>query len=899
MKLKRVLRRAAALVLTASALAGPLAVPASRTSADTEFDVDGSAFTEPAYDTAMMYFWHEGLPTVTKDKQGNYIHYPMLLIWKDQYFLCADENLRNELDETHSRQKKKNDKYVWCDGYEGYGYVASDSYSHTKFDRVWGSADYYMRYLYDTKESSLLSKVGVDLESLRTLGEAVSMQTEAKLPYLVATSPETDQYAIGLDERVFGKNIWLVGECRSWQWVDTDPWWFNSDEMQEGVVQWGLNYDYWKEQQFCDKNYTYKENRSIYDVNSHKSYEYTEGKDQHYWTIKRDDNGKYHLWTMGENVIASWARISGTQGKDKNRQRTRDWYHANDVGRMSIYYKGSHIGVSAETVHYKDWKDRNCTVSNTDGYTVYYADPNIVSFHKQSFEVVSGQVINLDGPRVIDNQCTITVHDGGVLACNGWVINNGQILVEPGGMLILTDRETATGDYQYGAITSLGADPNSGSGRIACDGIIIVNKDCKLTCAGVYGLELGEGAQVVNYGQIITEQLTVYSDHTIENRGDTSSVFAGWGVTDSGYALTRSKITGGTYNAKGTLQDVSVVSVAKNAVYGDGALRFYLNGASSVYYTENANRKGYVSGFVAKIEGTSYADDSPELPATIPIYSDDRYGVAYITVDLVTYQYDGAVGRWVNIENGGSETFYDYRMPSSVEEYIPGELPDGYVLADGHIVGQEVSEDLYYDHHAAVFWFLKDMVEYYYEKQLDAYIHVEDDGTYFRYGEEVAPPPEYTSSTYIPDSMYNELPMTFRYYESGMEEIQVTDVRPKVHKDETGYYIFVRGIRLNWNAEDQLFYPEEGSIPEESLYDGEGNRRGFSEEMVNLNGFNPADPNAKPKVQKDEYGYYVLYDGNYYYWDQQFQQFFNGTFDKYLGKPLEKSDVDLNGYTLP
>ena len=114
------------------------------------------------------------------------------------------------------------------------------------------------------------------------------------------------------------------------------------------------------------------------------------------------------------------------------------------------------------------------------------------------------------------------------MALNGWVINNGQILVEPGGMLILTDRETATGDYQYGAITSLGADPNSGSGRIACDGTIIVNRDCKLTCAGVYGLQLGETAQVVNYGQIIAENMEVYSDYAIENRGDSSAVFAGF-----------------------------------------------------------------------------------------------------------------------------------------------------------------------------------------------------------------------------------------------------------------------------------------------------------------------------------------------------------------------------------
>ena len=186
--------------------------------------------------------------------------------------------------------------------------------------------------------------------------------------------------------------------------------------------------------------------------------------------------------------MADFGRLSGSCGPSKNRDRTRDWFHANDVGRMSLYYKGSQIGVSAETIAYKDWKDRQCTVDNTDGYKVYYADPNIVSFYRNSFSVAKGQVVTLDGPCVLDNQCTVTVKDGGALACSGWVINNGQINVEPGGMLILQDRDTATGDYQYGCISTVGVEAGTGSGRIACDGTIIVNRDCKLACAGTYGL---------------------------------------------------------------------------------------------------------------------------------------------------------------------------------------------------------------------------------------------------------------------------------------------------------------------------------------------------------------------------------------------------------------------------
>ena len=901
MELKRIARRALALLLTAAALAGPLAAPASRTSAETEFDTGGSAFTEPSYTTGLMYFWHRGLPTVAKDKQGNYIKYPVIISWAGQYYLCTDANFKSELNETHKKQEKKNGHYKFFG--IGIGYVASDDFSFDDYDRVWGDTEYYMRYKYDTTSSSLLTKLGLDINSLRTLGEAVSM-TSPSLPYLVVTKPETDQYAIGLDEKAFGKDVWLVGRTRTWEWVETSGLIWKTDSWMGGVVQWGLDYESWKADKFCDKNYTYKATRTMYDVDTHKSYEYTEGADQHYWTVKKDSAGLYHFWTMGENEIADWGRITGSYGRDNNRKRMREWYHANDVGRMSLYYSGSTIGASAETVKNKDWKNRNCTVSNTDGYTVYYADPNIVSFHKDSFEVVKGQVVSLDGPRVIDQSCTVTVRDGGVLACNGWVINNGQILVEPGGMLILTERETATGDKQYGAITSVVTDANTAAGRIACDGTIIVNRDCKLTCAGTYGLQLGEGAQVVNYGQIIAENLMIYGDHTIENRGDSSAVFAGWGVTDSGYALTRTQISDQTYNAKGTLQKAAFVNMPRDAVYGDGASRFYVNGASSVIYTVNEkSTKGYVSGFIAKIEA---ADEvQPELPANIPIYNDDRYDVAYITVDGTIYQYDGLVGRWVNVADGAHETFFDYRFPDRDEEYKSGKLPDGFVLMDGRVVGAAVNdrEDLRYDVHANVYWFTEDAVAYYYEKALGAYIHVYDTNTYFRYPGELAPPPTY-SRDMIPTSMWSDLPMTERFYSSSMQEIDASAAKPKVQKDDTGFYIVVSGYRLDWSKTDQLFIDAVGALSEEENFDADGNRLGLSADMVNLNGYDLNDPGAKPKVQQGKYEsgnvyYYIIYQGNMYVWYAEVQEFYYGTPDRAFAPPIQASEVDLNGYTLP
>ena len=82
-KRKRILHCAIILLLALIFLSEPCSLAARSWAAGAEFGFDDTAFTEPEYDTSLMYFWHKGLPSVTKDKQGNYIKYPILITWKD------------------------------------------------------------------------------------------------------------------------------------------------------------------------------------------------------------------------------------------------------------------------------------------------------------------------------------------------------------------------------------------------------------------------------------------------------------------------------------------------------------------------------------------------------------------------------------------------------------------------------------------------------------------------------------------------------------------------------------------------------------------------------------------------------------------------------------------------
>lgn len=836
---KRMLTRLAAVLLFAATLAGLGSVlrADTATAADTGFNIDDTAFVNPSYDSGVLYFWHEGLPDVDGlyDQNGNVREFPVLITWNSRYYLCIDSNFTDAVDA--SMNSYDNHPADWAYHVNSGPMLTPDhNLSMKDYPRIWPSCYLYTRCDYP---SGLLISTGLDVDSLINLGEAVSMQKPA-VPSLVPIDTEHDYWGIKLKDKDNSKrwSQYLCATLVTNEWVP-ESW--GSDDGHLGRSWVSLRNEWWTHAHYLDKDYVYTGHRRIYDEDESTSYEYVEGPENRYWTIKEDSDGNCHFWTTGESQV-SFERITGVTSGEV-RQRVRDWFHASDLLRGHLSWNGSKLCLNARSFAYSDWKDRVNTVDNTQGFRVFYADPNIVSFYRESFEVVDGQVISLEGPVVLDEGCTVTVRSGGVLACSGWIINNGQILVEPGGMLIVQDRETATGDKQMGAITSVNIKAGTPNGRIACDGTMIVGKDCKVVGAGLYGLEFGEGAQVVNYGQLISENLTCYTDYTIENRGDSSAVFAGWGVTDSGYALTRSRITRQTYNARGTNEKTAVVSLPeRNAVYGDGADRLYINPAKSVTRRQ-ASMRGYVSGYVELFVPEN--DDNPELPDWVEIYYDKRYKTFFIEMDNVTYHYYEPVGRWVFVGADGGQTYGSYDLPGKDTEYPEKELPDGYRLATGVIVGQESPPDgLKYDYLEEVYWFWNEDETfcYYWESALQDYIYVDALNRYYRYEGPGGEPYNYNDMS-IPTEIYGLLPAPITRYDR------------RLTTEGTG---------------EPYFY----------------------------------DPNAKPKVvmegdtcfvmAPDEEGTLVKY-----YWVRDVLSFYRKRGKMTYGTPIAMSDVDWNGYEVP
>ena len=367
-----------------------------------------------------------------------------------------------------------------------------------------------------------------------------------------------------------------------WKWVSTYDWFM--DYKNRTVEQW------------------VSPNFNINDSEGRRFKPDNKDLRQRTWTFGMTANGQFTIRTDGiwnNNKIAY--NYSGETEFSQDR--------VNLLNSGTGYYATEGWLWHRSSGHrYENWLGyygtRNKQQSHTgraektqNAFTVYVGEPQICSYLKNSFTVQAGQTVTIDGPVVLKQGNTITVEDGGVLSISGWVTNNGVINIKPGGKMIIQHRESTTGDYQEGLLVST-AKPGTSYGCVNCDGTLIVMSDATVIGGGLNGLRFGESAQVVNYGTLAAENFTVYRDNTIENRGDTSRVFCGWGVTGNGYGLTRTKNDGGSsFLDMGRVESASAVQLAANAVYGARANAVYFNNVSGVTVSQGmANRTGRVTG---------------------------------------------------------------------------------------------------------------------------------------------------------------------------------------------------------------------------------------------------------------------------------------------------------------
>lgn len=608
-------------------------------SADTMV-IDGSGFTDPTITKGTIYYWHKGMPPWDLDGTS----YPVIIAWDDKYYLAADSTFYNEI---VGSNKTKHAEDLVDPKVRSTGSMMDVRWSQETDGTPAGL------YHKDREYSAHpVSELPFDYSTLKSTGNAVSLGAPA-LPRFVAVDlpPSTDAnylfnnnqdvtldtwkqcaYAIWFPNPTTGstqdqyKN-WLTATHRIYSYYNEMDATFGTEAHYVNNLDWYLDTMKKTQADFTNPGVTYTP--SLNGLNS-RGYEARPAKDDleaRTWQVNQIyDTDKYLIRTRTCSAadLRSFYASNGRGPLINYVDNMHDW-----GGQLALMHTGDKLlsaglGGGAVTkgwtailpafivspealiqaildgkfkVYSRDdrFEDRKDFMNAQPGFDLYWGEPATISFCQLDFTVQKGQVQTFDGPIAIGHDATITVEDGGVLACSDWIINNGTIVVKPGGTLLLQSYETANDQTRYGVISSMEDAAGDDGGRIYCDGTIIVMPDCKLCCSGKYGLSLGEGSQVVNYGAIISENFSVSQGYTIENRGDTSYVFPGWGLSGSGSTFLTQKISGDNYPGKSAVEASAAVNLPSNAVYGKGASRTVRNTAGTIAYTTAAKSGGVTS----------------------------------------------------------------------------------------------------------------------------------------------------------------------------------------------------------------------------------------------------------------------------------------------------------------
>lgn len=115
--------------------------------------------------------------------------------------------------------------------------------------------------------------------------------------------------------------------------------------------------------------------------------------------------------------------------------------------------------------------------------------------------VSNGQTFRIDEEVMADDNITITVKDGGVMVVNELLINNGKIVVEEGGTLIVEEGAHIAPMYMEKG--------NTWGNKITLDGgNMIVHENAKVLSGGESaGISIVRGGSLINRGKVYTRSL--------------------------------------------------------------------------------------------------------------------------------------------------------------------------------------------------------------------------------------------------------------------------------------------------------------------------------------------------------------------------------------------------------
>ena len=205
---------------------------------------------------------------------------------------------------------------------------------------------------------------------------------------------------------------------------------------------------------------------------------------------------------------------NGYEDHGQSLWKPRDDYLTGSAWQFQNSGSGMRIGGSTNNPKTYLRHSNNGIFANIEGITStqfdkpYAATEIKISSIQNDYTVGDGEVTHLDASGCyLSPGKTLTVAKGGVLSIGGTVLNDGKIVVEKGGILLLKQGATI--------MPFSPSDANRG-GIICSGGTIIVKKDAKIIGGGATGFYVS-GGLVDNFGLIASENVSLENSRVLEN----------------------------------------------------------------------------------------------------------------------------------------------------------------------------------------------------------------------------------------------------------------------------------------------------------------------------------------------------------------------------------------------
>ena len=186
------------------------------------------------------------------------------------------------------------------------------------------------------------------------------------------------------------------------------------------------------------------------------------------------------------------------------------WHWDNDSG-------GINEALDFDLSGRKYWANNVRSRPEVETFKIYLGREYDVPTMSQNFTVSAGQITTLGRPLYyIPKGRVLTIEKDGILSVDGMLLNDGEIRVEDGGLLILKDGAKIMPMTKY----------DSACGKITSYGSIVIEEDSLLSAGASNGIRI-KGGGVINFGTIAGEYIDIDQSYAIDNR-DSGYVIAGW-----------------------------------------------------------------------------------------------------------------------------------------------------------------------------------------------------------------------------------------------------------------------------------------------------------------------------------------------------------------------------------